>query len=102
MVFLPSLKLDTGELGHVFFRASHLQPILLQARFAALDGVLLGIARASQRPPESLIQSLLLLACRLGVGLLAGQHLALRSGGIPALKRMLAGTGVMSAACRVW
>ena len=33
---------------------------------------------------------------------LAGQHLALRSGGIPALKRMLAGTGVMSAACRVW
>lgn len=33
---------------------------------------------------------------------LAGQHLAVRSGGIPGLKRMLAAAGSMSAACRVW
>ena len=33
---------------------------------------------------------------------LAGQHLAVRSGGIPALKRALAETGTILPACRVW
>lgn len=33
---------------------------------------------------------------------LAGQHLAVRSGGIPELKRMLAEAGTMPATCRVW